>query len=71
MSSSSNVDKLADVRQVTVILRLALNRRGRILHGELVETEEAKPRRFNSWIGLTHALREWLASQSQDTPPTL
>jgi len=68
--SSSNVDKLADVQHVTVILRLALNRRGRLLHGELVHTEETKPRRFEGWIGLTHTLREWLASQLHDNPST-
>ncbi len=75
MSSPSAVDKLADIHHVTLILRLALNRRGRLLHGELLDVElldvaQTKPRRFKGWSGLTRALRDWLANQSSDDSAT-
>jgi hypothetical protein len=59
---SSDGNRLTDVRNVAVVVRLALSRRGRLIHGEVVETEEEDPRRqrrerFDRWGDLAEAVR--------------
>ena len=56
---------LSEKRHVTVILRLVLDARGRLEHGEIVEAEGTLRGRFVGWRGLTRTLRAWLASQEQ------
>jgi hypothetical protein len=54
------------VRYVTVILRLVLDRRGRLDYGELMGLDATPVRRFRGWRGLHRALRQWLAEAGQD-----
>ena len=65
MSTHSFSDKLAETRQVTAILRMAVDRNGRLLHGEVVNVEDNFQYRFKDWAGLTRTLRVWLAEQSR------
>ncbi len=59
-------NKLADTRNVVVILRLVLSRRGRITHGEVVDMDGQAIGRFTGWVGMTRALRAWLKGQKPD-----
>lgn len=67
MSSLPRGDSLADVRYVTVILRLVLDRRGRLAYGEILGLDATPASRFRGWRGLHRALREWLAEAAQDS----
>jgi hypothetical protein len=44
-------------RQVTLILRLVLDARGRLQYGEAVDTEARSQGRFAGWRGLTRTMR--------------
>jgi hypothetical protein len=57
-------DKLSEKHYATLILRLILNRQGRLLSGELVDTTNGFQERFVAWRGLIRVLRTWLISQS-------
>ena len=59
----SVVDKLADKRYVTVVLRLLMDRRGRLVRGEVVDAQGEPGGRFVGWRGLIRAVRAWLTSQ--------
>ena len=43
-----------------MILRLALNRDGALLHGELVDVEAVPVDHFVGWRGLIRSLHHWL-----------
>ena len=64
-----SIERLTDAHQVTVILRLVLNRRGQLTHGEIVDVEGTTRIHFKGWRALTRALREWLAHQPGPPPP--
>jgi hypothetical protein len=51
---------LAQSQYVTVILRLMLDRRGRVHHGELVDAATGGLVRFSGRRGLAQTLRVWL-----------
>ena len=51
---------------MSVVLRLVLDKRGQMIHGELVGDANTRPARFSGWRGLTRALQVWLARHEQD-----
>jgi len=69
MSLFPSSDKLAETRQVTVILRLVVDRDGRLQHGEVVNIADNSNNRFKDWDGLTLTLRSWLSNRSQGNLP--
>lgn len=64
---SLNGNHLADKRYITVVLRMVVDERGRLLHGELIDVEGVQQQRFKGWRGLAQAMRIWLTGQGQDT----
>ncbi len=60
---SSTKDSLSDVHPATIILRLVVNKRGVIVHGELVNLDGKSLGHFIGWRGLTRALKTWLTTQ--------
>ena len=64
VSKSSSESGLADLRDRTIILRLVLDKRGLIVHGELIDLEGNPIDRFVGWRGLTRVMRNWLQSQT-------
>jgi hypothetical protein len=50
-------DALADRRSVTVIVRLVLDRQGRLVHGEVIDTKARMRGRFTAWDALVPLLR--------------
>jgi len=53
-------------RQVTLILRLALDADGRLDHREIMDTEAGSQGRFVGRRGLVRAVRAWLGRQEYD-----
>ena len=67
MSYPADDTTLTDRHYVTLILRLTLDRGGRLLQGELVDTTDSRPERFIGVVGLNQAVRDWLAQHEHDT----
>lgn len=65
MARRSAGGKLADRRYVTVIVRLMVDARGRLVQGEIVDATATSHGRFVGWRGLIRTLRAWLASQER------
>lgn len=55
---------VAERRYATLILRLALDKQGGLLYGELVDVEDGHPEHFSGWRGLINAVRVWLTRQA-------
>lgn len=53
---------LRDKRYVTVILRLLLDKQGKLVHGEMAGMNGETGPRFGSWESLSVLLPTWLAS---------
>ncbi len=58
-------ERLSDKRQVTLIMRLVLDRHGLLMHGEMADVQGTVFSRFVGWRGMVRALRAWLASQGE------
>ena len=61
--TTSQVDRLADKRYVTVILRMRIDQRERLVHGEVVDTEGQLQGRFAGWREMTRTVRNYLMSR--------
>jgi hypothetical protein len=59
-------DELSGSRQVVLILRLVLDQRLRLRHGELVDAEATVLGRFLTLEGLLEVVQQWLARQPAD-----
>ncbi len=59
-------DELSGSRQVVLILRLVLDQRSRLHHGELVDAEATVVGRFLTLEGLLEVVRQWLGGQPAD-----
>lgn len=60
LSHSNAGEKLGATHHATLVLRLVLNDRGQIVHGELVDASLNTPRRFLGWQGMLKELGIWL-----------
>ena len=56
---------LADRHYVTLILRLTLDRAGRLIQGDLATTTDSRQEHFTGSLGLHQALEAWLTQQEQ------
>lgn len=57
------VSGLGEVRYVTVILRLMLDRQGKLLRGEVVDLAARPCARFDRWSSMSRAVRSCLAAE--------
>ncbi len=62
MPTTPHVDRLAEKRYVTVILRLRIDQRERLVHGVVVDTEGKSQGQFAGWRELTRTVRKYLTS---------
>ena len=60
MSQGLPDTSLGDRHYVTLILRLTLDRHGHLIQGELVDTSDARQKRFTGSTGLNQAVETWL-----------
>jgi hypothetical protein len=65
--STSGADDLSDSRQVVLVLRLVLDQRALLRHGELLDAEGAGQGRFATVAGMTALVRQWLENQQPDS----
>lgn len=68
MTETPTVETLADRRQVTVLLRLVLDRQGELVYGQVVDVRGVTQGRFIEWRLLTRLVRGCLASEEQEDP---
>ncbi|MBA3946483.1 MAG: hypothetical protein H0X37_18200 [Herpetosiphonaceae bacterium] len=61
MSKPVPEEQLAAQHYVTVIMRLLVDQRGRLVHGEIIDLQSPTQRPFNGWRGLLHALHRLIA----------
>ena len=66
MPPAPDENHLADRHYYTVVMRMVVDRRGRLLHGELVGNMTMPPDRFVGWRGLIRVMRAWLIRQEHD-----
>ncbi len=60
------LERLSDGRLVTVIVRLLMDRRGRLKYGELVDNRGLAFGRFTRWRALCHAARGLAITLSEE-----
>jgi hypothetical protein len=60
-------DRLADKRQVILILRLTLDERGQLVHGEVARLEGEVLGRFVDWSQFAQLIPEWLSKHPKIT----
>jgi len=61
-------EALAEQHYHLLVVRLRLDRHGRLVQGEVVDSEARSWGRFVGWRGMTRILRIWLASQVSPPP---
>jgi hypothetical protein len=57
----SQSDALSENRQITLILRLLLDRKQNLLHGSLVDVTGLPIGQFSDWDSLVEAIQNWLS----------
>ena len=57
---------LADKRQITLVLRLTVDGRGQLVHGEVVGLRGEVLGRFATWARLLVVLQTWLTNQGNN-----
>jgi hypothetical protein len=60
------LERLANERVLTVMLRLVIARDGQLVHGEIVDLEGVVRHRFVDWPGLVAALERLIATTDSD-----
>lgn len=59
-------EQLSDRHYVVLVLRLVVDRRGRLIQGDVLSEPAARRRAFRGWRGLTRAVRGLLTIPSPD-----
>ena len=65
MPQAADNSTLSDRHYITLILRLTLDRAGRLIQGEMVDTTDSRPEHFIDASGLHQAVEAWLRQQEQ------
>ena len=63
MSTPPDRDLSSERRYVTVVVRLLVDGRGRLLHGEFVDVEGLVQGRFAHWRDFNRAVQSWLGER--------
>jgi hypothetical protein len=66
MTGQPQPDSLSAKRQVTLVLRLVLDDRGRLERGSLISVSGSSQGHFSGWEGLQQALQGWLKRQENE-----
>jgi hypothetical protein len=59
-------EALSEKRYATFMLRILVDRRGRLVHGEVTDVEFQTEGRFKGWRQLPRTIRALLARQQRD-----
>jgi hypothetical protein len=60
LAGTGDAERLGERNVVTAIVRVVLDDRGAVVHGELLDTVSGAVQRFAGWEGLVAAVRRWL-----------
>jgi hypothetical protein len=69
MSAPIPADRLVDRTPVSVVLRLLLDKQGRLVHGESLEGTSGSISRFSNWEELISAVQAVIAHHRQGNDP--
>jgi hypothetical protein len=69
LSVTSQFDKLAEKRYVTVLVRLVVDPHGHLIYGQVIDVEGTPQARFTGWRGLGQAVRGWLGFEGEMAEP--
>ena len=69
MPPTTENSTLADRHYVTLILRLTLDRAGRLIQGDLTGTADSRQEHFFGTAGLHQAVDTWLRQQQESEEP--
>jgi hypothetical protein len=61
---------LDERRDLAVIVRMVVDERSQLVHGELVDLEGKSHGRFTEWDDLIRLMRSWLDELDRDAPAT-
>ena len=67
LTPTTHDEELRGSRQLVVVVRLVLDGRWDLLHGELVDVDQQSRGRFAGWTELTPALRRYVDEERQHT----
>jgi len=66
MSTLMHENDLTEQHYATLILRLMLDRRGRLVYGDMVDVTSTRQEHFVGGHGLIQAVQAWLAQQEKE-----
>ena len=66
MSTREHENDLTEQHYATLILRLILDRHGRLVYGDMMDAANTRQEHFVGNHGLFQAVRTWLAQQEDD-----
>lgn len=66
MSGTGGTERLGERDVATAVVRVVLDDRGAVDHGELLDAASGTVHRFARWEGLVEALRRWLGQARAD-----
>jgi hypothetical protein len=69
-TATAGEENLAQSTYVTVVLRVVVDQRKGLIHGDLVDLEGAPLRHFVGWRGLVRTVRGWLDRQMAEMDPS-
>ena len=69
-TATAGEENLAQSAYVTVVLRVVVDQRKGLIHGDLVDLEGAPLRHFVGWRGLVRTVRGWLDRQMAEMDPS-
>lgn len=70
MPDPVNENALENRHYISLVLRLTLDQRGRLIQGELVDMTNTPWHRFTTLADLNQAVEAWLRQQVQAEEPT-
>lgn len=62
-------ERLSDVRQIALVLRLALTKEGRLVHGEILDAHGQSCGQFREWSDILGVLQDCAADANSSTLP--
>ncbi len=60
---NATANNISEKRYVTVVVRMVIDQREQLVHGEIVDVDGIGQGRFAGWRGLIRTMRDFLAKQ--------
>ena len=63
-------ERLAEKRNLALVVRMVVDQRNQLVHGELVDLDGTSHGRFTEWDNLIRLIRIWLDERNEDASST-